>query len=265
MQEEAVLLNEMVLKHEETALSMRTAWEAVALSWGSNREMMWTAMKDIVSVAQQGMTNLFMSFFDNSKKIKDVLKDLGKSMLSILVSYFVKMLLQRMIFRKLEEKQQLKESTAQVARNDALGRSAAWSRGMESPGGPLQAVAWGLSLMAATTSLNTSIISELSGAAVTGAFNGTGLDGVPGMYTGRDSVPAMVSPGELIFNNKDSNMIREIAATGGTSGGDTYNITINAADGPSVAEWFKNQFVKTIRESAEAKRATRSSMRKQGA
>jgi hypothetical protein len=97
------------------------------------------------------------------------------------------------------------------------------------------------------------------------AFDGTGLAGVPGLYTGQDNTLMNVSPGEIILSNKESDMVREMAATGGTSGGDTYNITINAADGPSVGEWFKDHFVKTIRESAEAKRATRSSLRKQGA
>ena len=66
-----------------------------------------------------------------------------------------------------------------------------------------------------------------------------------------DSVPAMLTPGEIVLNPQESEIMRQSALSGGA--GDTYNITVLATDADSFDKRWKDSFLRMNKGDAQVR------------
>ena len=259
--EELALTNEQEIQHLEQLAEASTEFSeifsysfmAAGRALGTFQSMTSELASSMVSTMESGMTNMFMSVFDKSKKIKDVFKDMGKAMLRSLMSYLSKMILQTLIMGKLMATVHKKQNDGELLMTTKGAEAAAYRRGWEAAPGFGGLFLANLFLGMAKTQNKEFGVK---------AFNqGTGLDGVPGIGN-TDSVAAMLTPGEIVLNNAESDEYRQ---TRGQTAAQPIIINIHANDYESFASRSKQALTAMLEGDAEVRTAMGKSLRKQGA
>lgn len=219
-------------------------------------EILWTqSLIDSFKVAEDGMSKMIKSMIMGGESIKKIFRDMGKEILSTWIDTWVQIQIQHLMTSMFQKQTERNKNTSIQAGHIASIYSGTFALLSSIFPPPIpNAMASAQAAMAKGT---------VAGLNAMGLMEGTGLSGIQGGIIGRDSVPAMLAPGEIVLNNSASDVVRAMASNG-TFGGDTYNITIQALDSESFEEAMPRllpTITKSLRSDADARRDIQDTLR----
>jgi hypothetical protein len=214
--------------HRARAGLVQKIWNNRLANMGNRQREM---VKTVVASTKSLMAGLSSSLASSSSKISDVFKRFIDTIKAKLIELtVVKPLLKGILSPVLGIFGGAGKSIISQVFGGGLGAFGAGGRGSAIPGSPFGNV--GAGLVSPTERLaqfgggGPPLPRQLAG--------GTSL-------MGSDRIPALLAPGEIVFDTDASDLIRQGAMGGGMGG--AMHVTINAMDGADVKRVFENQIV----------------------
>lgn len=195
---------------EKIALAQQENQEKMSLvqtynqEWQMAHRSMYALANTLVQTLQQGMTSAITGIVNGTMKAKDAFKQLGDQMVAAIVNFLVEQAVAWAISRAMAG---IAHATASSM---AATLAVAWA-----PAAFLASVAtMGGAVAAGSAALTTGMVGAISMAGMSAATTSAG--GAAGFAEGTDTVPAMLSPGEMIIPRSFSDAIRagDLSLTG---------------------------------------------------